>query len=139
MEESWFGPWKGLFLGHQLSDQHMEAATAVLSELDVNANPALIKAILGGAVSVDDVQECVYQLFLYNGYFGRGGCCGKDILRGPSCQIKDEALEALTHTIKNAANELPKPVDRDPIILVLDINLQVGNKLSSVFAICYVI
>uniref|UniRef100_K3Z105 separase n=1 Tax=Setaria italica TaxID=4555 RepID=K3Z105_SETIT len=121
MEESWFGPWKCLLLGHQLSDQHMEAA---LSEVDFKANPTLIKAILGGAVSVDEVQECVYQLVLYKGYFGRGGCCGKDRLRGFSCQIEDEALEALTYTIKNAANELPKPVDRDPIILVLDINVQ---------------
>ncbi|XP_072151631.1 separase isoform X3 [Setaria viridis] len=121
MEESWFGPWKCLLLGHQLSDQHMEAA---LSEVDFKANPTLIKAILGGAVSVDEVQECVYQLVLYKGYFGRGGCCGKDRLRGFSCQIEDEALEALTCTIKNAANELPKPVDRDPIILVLDINVQ---------------
>ncbi|PUZ77833.1 hypothetical protein GQ55_1G405300 [Panicum hallii var. hallii] len=128
MEKSWFGPWKCLLLGHQLSDKDIDAASASIItglETKFEVNPALIKAILGGALSVDEVQECVYQLILYKGYFGRGGCCGKDRLRAfSSCQIEDEALETLKCLITNALYELPEPADRDPVILVLDVNVQ---------------
>ncbi|XP_062221862.1 separase [Phragmites australis] len=130
MEESWLGPWKCLLLGHQLADQHIEAAsssiiTGLEKEFKLEVNPALIKTILGGAASVDEVHECLYQLILYKGYFGRGECCGKDRFRCfSSRQIDDEALETLKCLIENAANELPESVDRDPVILVLDINVQ---------------
>ncbi|XP_039791546.1 separase-like isoform X3 [Panicum virgatum] len=128
MEKSWFGPWKCLLLGHQLSDKDIDAASASIItglETKLEVNPTLIKAIIGGALSVDEVQECVHQLVLYKGYFGRGGCCGKDRLRAfSSCQIEDEALETLKCLITNALYELPEPADRDPVILVLDVNVQ---------------
>ncbi|CAL4967209.1 unnamed protein product [Urochloa decumbens] len=130
MEKSWFGPWKCLLLGHRLSDQDIEAAlSSIIAGLKKHSkvvlNPALIKAILGGAASVDEVQECVHQLVLYKGYIGRGGCCGKDRLRAfSSCQIDNEALEILKCLMTSAAHELPEPVDRDPVILVLDANVQ---------------
>ncbi|CAL5019775.1 unnamed protein product [Urochloa decumbens] len=130
MEKSWFGPWKCLLLGHRLSDQDIEAAlSSIIAGLKKHSkvvlNPALIKAILGGAASVDEVQECVHQLILYKGYIGRGGCCGKDRLRAfSSCQIDNEALEILKCLMTSAAHELPEPVDRDPVILVLDANVQ---------------
>nr|CAB3451207.1 unnamed protein product [Digitaria exilis] len=129
MEKSWFGPWKCLLLGHQLSDQNIEAALlSIITGLDAKKvvfNPVLIKAILGGALSVDEVQECVDQLILYKGYFGRGGCCGKDRLRAlSSSEVKDEDLETVKCLITNAVYELPEPVDKSPVILVLDINVQ---------------
>ncbi|KAG2661846.1 separase-like isoform X2 [Panicum virgatum] len=128
MEKSWFGPWKCLLLGHQLSDKDIDEASASIItglETKLEVNPALIKAILGGALSADEVQECVYQLILYKGYFGRGACCGKDRLRAfSSCQIEDEALETLKCLITNALYALPEPADRDPVILVLDVNVQ---------------
>ncbi|KAL6912053.1 hypothetical protein ACP4OV_000858 [Aristida adscensionis] len=130
MEELWLGPWKCLLLGHQSADQHIEAASSsIISGLErvfeLEVNSSLIKAILGGALSVDEVHECVYQLILHNGYFGRGECCGKDRLRAFSPrQIDSDALETLKCLIENAASELPGSVDRDPVILVLDINVQ---------------
>ncbi|KAL6633464.1 hypothetical protein ACP70R_026135 [Stipagrostis hirtigluma subsp. patula] len=130
MEESWLGPWKCLLLGHQSADQHIEAALSNIipgleREFKLEVNPALMKAILSGAASVDDMRECIYQLILYKGYFGRGECCGKDRLRAfSSRQIDDYALETLKYQIENAVNELPRPVHRDPVILVLDINVQ---------------
>ncbi|KAF8730257.1 hypothetical protein HU200_017239 [Digitaria exilis] len=137
MEKSWFGPWKCLLLGHQLSDQNIEAALlSIITGLDAKKvvfNPVLIKAILGGALSVDEVQECVDQLILYKGYFGRGGCCGKDRLRAlSSSEVKDEDLETVKCLITNAVYELPEPVDKSPVILVLDINVQVNNKSLAV-------
>ncbi|KAF0931269.1 hypothetical protein E2562_002616 [Oryza meyeriana var. granulata] len=130
MEESWLGPWKCLLLGYHLTDQHIEAAVtnliAVLeSEFKIEVNPVLIKVILGGAMSVDEVQDCVSQLILYKGYFSRGGCCGKDRLRAfSSCGIESEALEAVKCLIKSTVYELTESVTRDPVIFVLDIDVQ---------------
>ncbi|WVZ73465.1 hypothetical protein U9M48_021768, partial [Paspalum notatum var. saurae] len=130
MEESWFGAWKCLLMGHRLSDEHIEAASSsitmdLVKEFKFEVNPVLINAILAGAVSVDEVQECVYQLILYKGYFGRGGCCVKDRFRAfSSHQIDDGAFETLKCLITNATCELSKPVDRGPVILVLDANVQ---------------
>ncbi|XP_066323302.1 separase-like [Miscanthus floridulus] len=91
IEDSWFGPWKCLLLGHRLSDEHIESvSSSIITDLDkkfkFEVNPVLIKAILGGSVSVDEVQE------LY---------------------------------------ELPQPADRDPVILVLDVNVQTNPDLSA--------
>lgn len=136
MEKSWFGPWKCLLLGHRLSDEHIEAAssriiTTLDTEFEFEVNRMLIKAILGGAVSVDEVQECFHQLILYKSYFGRGGCCGEDRLRAfSSCQMDDESLKTLKRLITDAVYELPQPADRHPVILVLDINVQVSNKIA---------
>lgn len=135
IEDSWFGPWKCLLLGHRLSDEHIEAALSSIityldTEFEFEANPVLIRAILGGAVSVDEVQECFLQLISYKGYFGRGGCCGKDRLRAfSSCQMDDGAMDTLQCLITDAVYELPQPADRGPVILVLDVNVQVGNKI----------
>ncbi|KAG8072566.1 hypothetical protein GUJ93_ZPchr0006g41913 [Zizania palustris] len=129
MEESWLGPWKCLLLGPQLTNQHIEATQTNLiagleSEFKVDVNPVLIKVILGGAASLDEMEDCVSQLILYKGYFGRGGCCGKDRLRAFSFCTEPNALETVKYLIKSKVNELVEPVDRDPIIFVLDINVQ---------------
>uniref|UniRef100_A0A0D9VLJ6 separase n=1 Tax=Leersia perrieri TaxID=77586 RepID=A0A0D9VLJ6_9ORYZ len=130
IEESWLGPWKCLLLGYHLTDQHIEEVLTNLidgleSDFKFEVNPALIKVILGGATSVDEVHDCVSQLITYKGYFGRGGCCGKDRLRAfSSCCIESEALEAVECLVKSTVNELTEPVDRDPVIFVLDINVQ---------------
>ncbi|EAZ15383.1 hypothetical protein OsJ_30795 [Oryza sativa Japonica Group] len=111
---------------YDLTDQHIEAALTNLiagleSEYKFEVNPVLIKVILGGAMSVDEVQDCVSQLISCKGYFGRGGCCGKDRLRAfSSCCIESEALETVECLIKSTVNELSEPVDRDPGIFVLD-------------------
>lgn len=145
IEESWFGPWRCLLLGHRLSDEHIEAAlSSIITDLDtkfkLEVNPMLIKAILGGAVSVDEVQECFHQLILYKGYFGRGGCCGKDRLKTfSSFQMDDATMETLKCLITNAVYELPQPADRDPVVLVLDVNVQVSNKMAWLLGIPYVI
>nr|TKW23443.1 hypothetical protein SEVIR_4G292500v2 [Setaria viridis] len=129
MEELWLGPWKCLLLGHQPSNEHIEAASSsivtCLEEFKLEVNPELIKAVLGGAVSVDEVHECLYQLILYKGYVGRGQCCEKDRLRSfSSWQIDTKALETLKCLIENTVDGLLESADRGPVILILDINVQ---------------
>lgn len=129
MEELWLGPWKCLLLGHQLADQHSGAVLANLiagldSEFELDVDLALIKVILGGVASVDELKECVSQLISFKGYFGRGGCCGRDRLRAFCCRIDAEALVTLEHLCNEFVNELAGPVDRNPVILVLDTDVQ---------------
>jgi separase len=146
MEELWLGPWKCLLLGHQLIDQHREGEavlenliTGLESEFKLEVDQALIKVILGGVASVGELKECVSQLILYKGYFGRGGCCGRDRLRAFSCQTDAEALTTLEHLCNGIVDELSEPVDRNPVILVLDIDVQVSNMLSLLLSISSVI
>uniref|UniRef100_A0ACD5YX29 Uncharacterized protein n=1 Tax=Avena sativa TaxID=4498 RepID=A0ACD5YX29_AVESA len=129
MEKLWLGPWKCLLLGHQLADHLSEAVLGNLisgleSEFDLEVDPALIKAILGGVASVDELNEGVSQLISYKGYFGRGGCCGRDRLRAFCCQIDAEGLVTLEHLCNGLVTELSEPVDRNPVILVLDTDVQ---------------
>ena len=144
MEKLWLGPWKYLLLGHQSADQHSEAVlenliTGLESEFKLEANPALIKVILGGVASVDELKECVSQLVSYKAYFGRGGCCGRDRLRAFSCQIDAEALVSLEHLCNGVVNELAEPVERTPVILVLDTDVQVSIMISLLLVISSVI
>ncbi|EMS65712.1 Separin [Triticum urartu] len=129
IEELWLGPWKCLLLGHQLADQHSKAVlenliTALESEFKLEVDPALIKVILGGVASVDELKECVSQLISYKSYFGRGGCCGRDRLRAFCCQTDGEALVTLEHLCNGIVDELSEPIDRNPVILVLDTDVQ---------------
>lgn len=129
IEELWLGPWKCLLLGHQLADQHSKAVlenliTALESEFKLEVDPALIKVILGGVASVDELKECVSQLISYKSYFGRGGCCGRDRLRAFCCQTDGEALVTLEHLCNGIVDELSEPIERNPVILVLDTDVQ---------------
>jgi hypothetical protein len=54
--------------------------TSLKKEFDLNVNPALIKAILGGVVLVDELHKCLYQLILYKGYSGWGSAMRKAML-----------------------------------------------------------
>ncbi|KAM0841059.1 hypothetical protein ACQ4PT_059254 [Festuca glaucescens] len=131
IEELWLGTWKCLLLGHQLADQHSEAVlenliTGLQSEFKLEVDPALIKVILGGVASVDELKECVSQLISYRSFFGKGECCGRDRLRAISCQTDAEALVTLKHLCNGIVDELSEPFDRNPVILVLDSDVQ-GN------------
>ena len=88
---------------------------------------------------MDELKECVSRLISYKSYFGRGGCCGRDRLRTFSCQINAEALVTFEHLCNGILDELSEPVDRNPVILVLDTDVQVSNMISLLSSISYVI
>lgn len=116
IEESWLGPWKCLLLGRQSANKHIEATsssiiTSLKKEFDLKVNPALIKAILGGVASVDEIHKCLHQLISHKGYFGRGECCEKGLRSLSSNQNNDESLDALKKClIENAVDGLLESV-----------------------------
>lgn len=98
------------------------------SKFDINEN--LLKVIIGGSSSLADAEECFHQLFLYGGYFGRGECAGEGRFRAFSTtsnsgeqSMNPAASFQLITEIFNIIHE--NSVDRGPIILVLDADIQV--------------
>lgn len=145
MEESWLGPWGCLFLGDHSAHQQMDMMVFKLidflkSQFEFEVNHSLVKAILCGAKSVADAEACISQLVLYKGYFGRGACCGEERLRAFSaaCQIEADLLDSILKLLKEAINGQVVPIDREPVILVLDTDVQVSHSkfLSSEGIIC---
>ena len=90
-------------------------------------NTNLLKIILSGANSAADAEACISQTLVYEGNFGRGSCCGKERFRAFSSTYREiESVSELTHNlILEAISEPADTVDREPIILVLDSDVQV--------------
>ncbi|XP_072953682.1 separase isoform X1 [Typha angustifolia] len=131
IEESWLGPWGCLLLGRQLVHKHMDIVLPKLindlkSQFKFDVNQSIVKAILGGAKSVADAEACISQLVLYKGYFGRGACCGMERFRAFSaaCQIGPDIPESILSLLQEAIVEQSEPIDREPVILVLDTDVQ---------------
>ncbi|XP_043718262.1 separase-like isoform X1 [Telopea speciosissima] len=134
IEDMWLGPWKCLLLGERVDSKQLDSVLNKLMddlkhkfEFDLYEN--LLRVILGGAGCVSGTEACVSQLLLYNGYFGRGGCCGEEIpgsLSVTTAEFKN--MPGLTRQlILEAAIEVEEECSgREPIILVLDSEVQVG-------------
>ncbi|XP_020266857.1 separase [Asparagus officinalis] len=131
MEDSWLGPWACLLLG-ELSD--VDSVSKMVKELinelelhcEVEANVSLLTAILGGSKSIADAEACISQFLLYKGYFGRGACCGKERLRvfSTACTKKISIPENVYKVIVEMVDQVAEPADREPVILVLDSDVQ---------------
>ncbi|KAL5992927.1 hypothetical protein ACLOJK_013846 [Asimina triloba] len=94
--------------------------------LEMLASGGTLKsAILGGAMTVGEVEKCVSELLTYKGYFGSGGCYKEAKQFFPK---GGSGVDGLTHQlILEAIIELADDgVDREPVILVLDSDIQVG-------------
>ena len=133
MEDSWLGPWACLLLGYRSGlDCLSKIVPKLINELKVHckleANDSILSAILGGSKSAVDMEECISQLLLYKGYFGRGACCGEERLRAFSTASPKERKslpESVYRLILEMTGELAEPADRQPVILVLDSDVQV--------------
>ncbi|KAG1342225.1 putative Separase [Cocos nucifera] len=131
MEESWLGPWRCLLLGQHSDPQYMDITVSKLirylkAQFKVEVNDTTIRAILGGAKSVDDAEACISQVLLYKGYFGRGACCGEERFGAlwAACHAGIESVSELVHSLIQEAIKKQEPIHRDPIILVLDSDVQ---------------
>ncbi|KAF6164599.1 hypothetical protein GIB67_032827 [Kingdonia uniflora] len=132
IEETWFGPWKCLLLGepfdcNQLDSVFFKLVSDIKCRSKVDAKVNLLRIILGGTESVHDLQACLSQLFPYKSSLVKGGCSLEETLGGFSstvCEVDD--LSRLPHEqILEAAKELEnKCINREPIILVLDSEVQ---------------
>ncbi|CAL9041755.1 unnamed protein product [Musa banksii] len=130
MEISWLGPWGCLLLGERSVPDRVEKLVHKLisvlkSEGRFEINYTLISAIIGGAKSVADAESCINQLLLYKGYFGRGACCGEERFRAFSAVAQTGlATEFIHDLIKEALAEYAEQVAREPVIIVLDSDVQ---------------
>ncbi|KAK9290720.1 hypothetical protein L1049_008894 [Liquidambar formosana] len=133
LEDSWLGPWKYLLLGEWSDCRRLDSIKKKLvhdlkCKYKVDVNESLLKGILGGAKYAFEKEECFSQIFLNKGcYIGRVryhdgercetllDTCGVESLSGLAFQL-----------ILEAANELEEEecVNREPIILVLDCEVQ---------------
>ncbi|KAL9691962.1 hypothetical protein QQ045_012390 [Rhodiola kirilowii] len=134
LEDTWFGVWKYLFLAGWSDCSHLDSITKKLSrdlkrkcKLDLNAS--LLKIFLGGARYTLEKEESFLKLTLENGcYIGQARNFEKDMEEGSSST--SDNFESLSTTafqlILDAANELEdeSSVRREPIILVLDLDVQ---------------
>ncbi|WOL20055.1 hypothetical protein Cni_G28857 [Canna indica] len=128
VESSWLGPWSCLLLGErsvtQSTDIMVQKLISALKFQGVSEiNYSLINAILNGSKSVADAESCICQLLLYKGHFGCGACCGKERFRAFSASPQT-AAECIHGLIKEALSEHEEHVDREPVIIVLDSDVQ---------------
>ncbi|KAK8937771.1 hypothetical protein KSP40_PGU011782 [Platanthera guangdongensis] len=131
MEDEWIGPWGCLFLGERLDAESLEKLATKLSnclksQCDFEQNDNLIKVILSGAPSAVHAEACISQSLLYKGFFGRGGCCGEQRFRAFTDRSEEIAsIFASVHSLVLEAVCEDMPIDRQPVILVLDNDVQV--------------
>ncbi|XP_059648132.1 separase [Cornus florida] len=130
LEDTWFGPWKFLLLGEWSECRHLDSVQKKLVhdlkyKYKMDVQDSLLKVILEGAKYTCENEECVLQLILNQGcYVGvgyeRGRC-------GTSSRVHD-GVESQSHMIFKrifeAANEVEVCEDREPVILVLDSEVQ---------------
>lgn len=143
MEELWLGPWTCLLLGEYSDLDYLSTVvTKVIKEMKhhykVDANDMLVSAILGGSKSTVDAEACISQLILYKGYFGRGGCCGEERLRAFSSGCLEETRsmpESVYKLILETTVEIMEQADREPVILVLDSDVQVCHLILMLYPI----
>ncbi|XP_078444643.1 separase isoform X2 [Wolffia australiana] len=132
MEDLWLGPWKCLFLGER-DDKDLEPLLVKLkssleSECNLEASTDLLRVVVSGSSSVCNVEACISQMVQYKGYLGRGMCCGTESFRIFSSGT-DEASDTISDSIRSLILEtsnstLQEAVQREPIVLVLDSDLQ---------------
>jgi len=137
LEESWFGSWKCLLLGELLNCKNYELVLKNLvndlrSKCKLDVNEGLLKIILGGSKYVCDGKTLDSQLCSKKGcYIAKVGYCDearKGILLnaangfGMSSEVAFELLSDALNVL-----EVDGAVNREPIILVLDYEVQVSE------------
>lgn len=136
LEESWFGSWKCLLLGEWLNCKNLDLVLKNLvndlkSKCKLDANEGLLKIILGGSKYVCDGKTLVSQLCSKKDcYIAKVGYCDetkKGILLntngfGMSSEVAFELLSEALNVL-----EVDDSMNREPIILVLDHEVQVSE------------
>ncbi|KHN33472.1 Separin [Glycine soja] len=133
LEESWFGSWKCLLLGEWLNCKNFDLVLKNLvndlrSKCKLDVNEGLLKIILGGSKYVCDGKTLVSQLCSKKDcYIAKVGYCDearRGILNsangiGVSSEVAFELLSEALNVL-----EVDDSVNREPIILVLDYEVQ---------------
>ncbi|KAL1336318.1 hypothetical protein HN51_030706 [Arachis hypogaea] len=134
IEDLWFGPWKCLLLGEWLNCKNFDLvlknlANDLRSKCKIDVNESLLKVILGGSKHVCEGKTIVSQLCSRKDcYVAKVGYCDEarsgvflnaanefGVSSEVAFQLLNDALEVL---------EVDDTVNREPVILVLDYEVQ---------------
>ncbi|CBI23880.3 unnamed protein product, partial [Vitis vinifera] len=141
LEDLWLGPWRYLLLGECLDCErldliHKKLVHDLKSKCKMDVNESLLKIILGSARYSHGREQCFLQLYLNKGcYIGRVGFYDEKtrckVFSNPCDRVEKKSALA-NQLISGAAEELEEEesVNREPIILVLDCEVQVCLFLS---------
>ena len=141
LEDLWLGPWRYLLLGECLDCErldliHKKLVHDLKSKSKMDVNERLLKIILGSARYSHGREQCFLQLYLNKGcYIGRVGFYDEKTrckVFSNSCDRVEKKSALANQLISGAAEELEEEesVNREPIILVLDCEVQVCLFLS---------
>jgi separase len=131
LEDLWFGPWKCLLLGELLNCKFFDRVLKNLvndlkSKCKFDVNEGLLKIILGGTMK--------------DNYFAKGGYCGgarSGIFSNAAHKLMSSeiAFELLTEAFNLL--EVDDSMNREPVILVLDSEVQVNLLFLTFFVCCF--
>lgn len=135
-EDSWFGPWKYLFLGDWSDSKHLDLVQKKLvddlkSKYKVSVPESVLKVIVGGVNYACQREECVSQIILNKGcYVGGIGDRHSESskLLSKNCDGIKRVSQSIFKLINETANDVEERefANRQPIILVLDFEVQVS-------------
>ncbi|XP_017971182.1 PREDICTED: separase isoform X3 [Theobroma cacao] len=128
LEDSWLGPWRHVLLGDcldckSLNMVHKKLVRDLKSKCKMDINESFLKLVLGGA-KYDIEEACFSWQCLKEGcYIGRLEHPGEEICRSNGI---DKVSALASQLIHEAVNELhlADTISREPIILVLDYDVQ---------------
>ena len=135
VEDSWLGPWKYLLLGKRSSSERLDfvqkkLACYLKSKCKMDVNESLLKVILGVPRDAFEEERFISQICLSKScYIGRitcdkDKCCPSSNDSNGLLELSSLALEQIRETVKELEDEAC--MDRQPIMLILDFEVQVG-------------
>lgn len=135
LEDSWLGPWKYVLLGECSSCKRLDLVYKKLvhdlkSKCKMDVNESLLKVILGFSKSAFEEDGYISLLCLRNGcHIGRVEVCEREKcwLSSNGANSAEELSAMAFQLICEALDELEgfDCVNREPIVLVLDFEIQV--------------
>ncbi|KAI9087156.1 hypothetical protein K1719_030791 [Acacia pycnantha] len=129
IEDSWFGSWKYLLLGEWLDHKNLDLVHKKLvhdlrSECKLDVNEGILKVILGG--SKNDCEGDTQLGFKKGCYIAKVGYCD-EAWRGMTSNAANgfgSSSELAFQILNKALNMVEVEQSREPIILVLDYDIQ---------------
>jgi len=145
LEDLWFGSWKFLLLGEWSNCQFFDSVLKNLvndlrSKCQLDVNEGLLKIILGGSKYVCEGKTLLSQLSSKKDcYIAKGGYCD-GVTSGIFSNVANKLMssEVALELLNEALNvlEVDDSMNREPVILVLDPEVQV-NQLFMTFFLCF--